>query len=203
MSAIAPAEATTGCTIFDWLPSRIYRLNVDEYEAMVVARVFGDKSRVHLINGFLMEKISQNPPHTTADELCGQALAQSLPPGWHIRASKPVRLPPGSMPEPDRCVVRGSIRDYAAGDPDPSDVGLVVEVADSSLDDDRLLAAIYAAASIPVYWIVNLVDRQVEVYTGPTASGYSAHRIYRPGQVVPLVLDGVEVGMIPADSILP
>ncbi len=203
MSTIAPVESTTRVTVFDWVPSRLHRLSLDEFEAMVASGVFGDKSPIYLINGFLAEKMTQNPPHNTADELCGAELVRVLPPGWYVRASKPVRLPPSSMPDPDRCVVRGGIRDYAHRDPGPADVGLAVEVADSSLDDDRLQAAIYGAAGIPIYWIVNVVDRQVEVYTGPTTSGYAHKEIYLPGQVVPVVLDGREGGRINVDSILP
>jgi Uma2 family endonuclease len=147
--------------------------------------------------------MTQNPPHNTADDLCGHELVRVLPPGWYVRVSKPVRLPPSSMPEPDRCVVRGGIRDYARRDPGPAEIGLAVEVGDSSLDEDRLQAAIYGSASIPVYWIVNVVDRQVEVYSGPTASGYAQKEIYVPGRVVPIVLDGCEVGKNNVDSILP
>jgi Putative restriction endonuclease len=123
MSTIAPLESTTGIGVFEWVPSRLHRLSLDEFEAMVASGLFGDKSPIYLINGFLAEKI----------------------------------------------------RDYARRDPGPSDIGLAVEVADSRLDDDRLQAAIYGAAGILFYWVVNVVDRQVEVYSGPTASGY-AHR---------------------------
>ena len=79
-------------------------------------------------------------------------------PDWYIRSAKPIRLPgQGSEPEPDRCVVRGAIRDYGEYHPGPADIALVVEVADSSLADDRKLAdGVYGPAGIPVYWIVNV-----------------------------------------------
>ena len=65
-------------------------------------------------------------------------------------------------------VIRGTILDYPARKPGPADVALVVEVAESSLREDRKVLARYAWANIPVAWIVNLNDRAVEVYTGPT-----------------------------------
>ena len=107
------------------------------------------------------------------------------------------------MPEPDRCVVRGVIRDYSQRPPGPGDVGLVVEVADSSLGEDRKLAQIYGGSGIPVYWIVNLVDRQVEVYTLPYGAGYHSRQDITPGHDVPVVLDGVEIGRIAVNDLLP
>jgi Uma2 family endonuclease len=79
---------------------------------MVDAGSFTGRERVHLINGYLVEQRTRKPPHAVADELCGEALRPLLPAGWSLRSGKPVRLP-GSAgePEPDRSVVRGSIRD--------------------------------------------------------------------------------------------
>lgn len=78
-----------------------------------------------------------------------------------------------------------------------------VEVADSSLGEDRGMIVVYGRAGIAVYWIVNLVDRQVEVYSSPQRDGYATHVCYRSGQSVPVVLDGVMVGQIAVDDLLP
>jgi Uma2 family endonuclease len=185
-----------------WLPSPLYRLTLDQYEAMVASGAFTAKDRFHLINGFLVAKTTQNDPHSTADELCGEALSRLIPAGWHVRASKPVRLPPDSKPEPDRCVVRGTIRDYSNRSPGSANVGSIVEVSDSSLLEDQKVALVYAASGIPVYWIVNLVERQVEVSADPSPVGYQSSRYYRVGQDVPVVLDGVEVGQIAVADLL-
>src|SRR5262245_33966603 len=89
----------------DWIPAPLYRLTLDQYEAMVASGALTGKERVHLINGYLVAKMTQNEPHATADELCGQALSQVVPPGWHVRAAKPIRVPSiASKPEPDRCI---------------------------------------------------------------------------------------------------
>lgn len=191
----------------EWRPSP-YRLNLEQYERMVEEGILDTSHRVHLVNGILVEKMTQSDPHCTADDLCGEALRQVIPPGWYIRAGKPVRLPgygehPDSKPEPDRCVVRGTIRDYSRRTPGPADVGLVVAVADSSLRDDREMARIYGRAGIPVYWIVNLVHRQVEVYTRPVPDGYAESALYKPGDSVPVVIEGHPVGLVAVDEILP
>jgi Uma2 family endonuclease len=187
-----------------WVPSPLYRMSLEKYEAMVASGVFTKRDRFHLINGYLVEKMTQNPPHTIADDLCGQELARVLP-GWYIRAAKPIRLPgQASEPEHDRCVVRGATRNYLGQHPGPSDIVLLVEVSDTSLATDREYGSrLYGPAGIPVYWIVNLVDRQVEVYTDPGPNGYATRTDYRPGQRVPVVIGGQPVGQVAVDDILP
>jgi hypothetical protein len=147
--------------------------------------------------------MSSITPNSTADELCGRALEKAIPTGWHVRAVKPIRLPPGSKPEPDRSVVRGEIRDYSERSPGSEDRGVVVEVAVSSLAQDRAQAGISAAAGIPDYGIVNVVGRQVEVYSEPGITGYQVRVDYPAGVHVPVVLDGVQTGSVVVDDILP
>jgi Uma2 family endonuclease len=141
-----------------------YRMSVDQYEKLVWSGVFTKRDKFQLVDGILLAKVTQNPPHVVADTLCRDALTRIIPAGWHLRFDKPVRLPPDSEPEPDRCVVRGSIRDYSARHPDDAEVGLLVEVADSSLEADRAMAKTYGARGITVYWILNFRESQVEVY---------------------------------------
>ena len=166
--------------------------------------VFTGHERFHLINGFLVAKMTQNDLHATTDELCGQAIGQRIPAGWHVRAAKPIRIPSqASKPEPDRCVARGNIRDYLHRSPEPADIALVVEVSDSSLSEDRKQAAIYAGGGIPVYWIVNLVDRQVEVYSDPGPTGYQSRKDYPAGESIPINIGGQEISPIAVNEILP
>jgi Uma2 family endonuclease len=113
-----------------------------------------------------------------------------------------------SEPEPDVMVVRGALRDYPDGHPRAEHVALVVEVADTSLRTDRgTKKRAYARAGIPVYWIVNLVDRCIEVYTDPTGPteepDYHQRREYSPNETIAVVFDGVEVGALPVAELLP
>jgi Uma2 family endonuclease len=113
-----------------------------------------------------------------------------------------------SEPEPDVAVIRGLREKYVDRHPGPEDIGLLVEVADTSLERDRgWKKRIYAAAEIPVYWIVNLVERHVEVFTGPSGPGdrpdFGACEIFLPGDRISVVLDGNEVGRIAVDDLLP
>jgi len=180
-----------------------FRMSVDQYEKLVDSGIFTKRDKLQLINGILVAKVTKNPPHRVTDQLCRKTLERVIPAGWHLRSDSPVRLPPDGEPEPDQCVVRGAERDYSRRHPDPQDVGLLVEIADSSLAADRQLADTYGASRIPVYWIVNLVDRQIEVFTDPNSDGYAPARVYQPGDDVPVVLDGTEVGRLAVSDILP
>jgi Uma2 family endonuclease len=204
MSTTAVKKPRKPASDASWIPSSLYRLTLEQYEAMVDSGIFTGRDQVQLINGYLVAKMTQNTPHATADDLCGDQLNRVIPPGWYVRVAKPIRLPTeSSEPEPDRCVVRGSIRDYSARHPGPADLALAVEVADSSPDDDRMQADIYGRAGIPVYWIINLIDRQVEVYSTPGPSGFQLLEVFVPPHVLTVMIDGVEVGEIPVAEILP
>ena len=181
-----------------------YRISVAKYEAMVASGVFTKGDRFELIEGKLVQKMTKNPPHSVALVLCQKALDRTLPPGWHTRPEQPVAIPNrDSEPEPDVTVARGEIRDYEDRHPGPADIALVVEVADSSLADDRVLAATYGGGGIPVYWIINVVDRQLEVYSDPADGQYPAPTILAETDPVDLVIDGHLVGRILVAELLP
>jgi Uma2 family endonuclease len=132
-----------------------------------------------------------------------ETIPSLLPPGWTWRKEDQVRIPAFDEPEPDLAVLRGSAEAYRGRIPTASDVVWLVEVAETTLARDRgeKLTA-YAKGGIAVYWIVNLVDRQVEVYTGPGSDGYSSRIDYIAGQHVPVVIDGFEVGHIAVSNML-
>jgi Uma2 family endonuclease len=184
-----------------------YRLSVDQYEAMVASGVFTKRDRLELIEGMLVAKVKKVPRCSAVAGQIGDRLRSVLPRGWHVRLEQPVRIPERSEPEPDLAVVRGASLDYEDRHPEPCDLALVVEVAESSLARDRdIMGHIYATAGIPVYWIVNLRGRSrlVEVYTRPTRTrGYRSRNDFRPGQDLPLKIEGKEAGRIAVADLLP
>jgi Uma2 family endonuclease len=183
--------------------SDLYRMTVDEYDRLADAGVLNDR-RVELIGGYLVRKMTTKPPHVWAVDAAREILERLVPEGWDLREEKPVRIPDFDEPEPDLVIVSGTRDDYINRHPGPSEVGLLVEVADSSLAQDRGPKRVaYARAGIPVYWIINLVERQVEVYSGPCLDDYPDCQIYRPGDQVPVVIAGGEVGRIRVADILP
>jgi Uma2 family endonuclease len=185
------------------MPSSVYRINVHEYERIIAARAIEDE-RVELIDGYLVKKMGKNPPHSWSTKVLLKALERLLIPGWTWRLEQPVRIPEYNEPEPDIAIVRGTDDDYKHRTPEPADVAFLVEVSESTLDRDQgeKLSA-YALGGVPVHWIVNLVDGQVEVYSGPSAAGYQFRHIFGPGHEVPVVIDGNEMGRIAVIDVLP
>ena len=186
----------------------LYRLSIDKYEAMVRSGVF-KRDRIELIEGVLVAKMPEDPPHASICEMIRDAIESKLPVGWHVRGEKPVRIPSrASLLEPDLTAAQGIPRDYLERHPEPSDVALIVEVADSSLSVDRkLMSRVYGGGEIPTYWIVNVVEGQVEVYSVPSGPsepiGYRHREVYTRGQEIPLVIAGAEVGRISVADLLP
>jgi Uma2 family endonuclease len=184
-----------------------YRLNVDQYDAMVAAGILTKRDRLELIEGVLVAKMPKGPRHSAITGQLGDRLRSLLPSGWHIRQEQPVRIPDHDEPEPDLAVARGTFLDYEARHPGPRDIALLAEVAESTLADDRtVMSRVYARAGIPVYWIVNLKGRSrvVEVYTHPTRTrGYRKQTDFQHGQNVPVMIDRREVGRIAVADLLP
>jgi Uma2 family endonuclease len=181
--------------------------SVARYQRMIEAGILTAEDKVELLENYVVLKMPKNPPHDGTLDLIAAALRGLVPDGWLLRVQQTVVLA-DSQPEPDVALVRGTPRSYLARHPTAADVGVLIEVADSSLlRDQRDKARIYARAAISVYWIVNLVDRRVEVYTqpsGPTAvPAYGAAQMYQAGHAVPLTLDGTAVGSVPMADLLP
>jgi Uma2 family endonuclease len=182
----------------------LYRMTVDEYERMATARVLIDP-RVELINGYLVQKMTKKPRHVWAVESIRDVLDANLGTGCHVREEKPVRIPDFDEPEPDLAIVRGTRADLRGRHPGPGDLALIVEVSETSLDRDQgeKLSA-YARGGVPVYWVVNLIDGRVEVYSDPdqAAGRYRARADFGPGDPVPVILDGREVCRVDVGSLL-
>jgi Uma2 family endonuclease len=188
-------------------PYPVKRFTVDEYHRMIQAGVFVDDDRFELLEGWIIPKISRDPPHDALLMLIQEMLFRTLPDGWDLRNQSAITTRE-SEPEPDFVVVRGGARDYLGRHPGPADIALAIEVAESSLDRDRTLKArIYARAGVPTYWIVNIAKRTIEVHTDPTGPGkspsYRSTVTVGPDGELPLVLDGREVARIAAGDILP
>jgi Uma2 family endonuclease len=202
MSTLAPMPIQPAAPIR--IPWPLYRMTLEKYESLIASGFFAKRDDVQLINGYLVTRMADSPLHGAVLEAVRIAIGAILVAAWHTRSQSGLRIPAQvSIPRPDLAVVRGGPRDYLARYPEPADTALVAEVSISSLDEDRAMADIYAAGGIPVYWIVNVDDGQVEVYSNPGPSGYRSHHVLAPGHVLSVVIDGVEIGEIPVAEILP
>jgi len=185
----------------------VFRLSVAQYHAMIDAGVLTEDDPVELLEGVLVQKMPKKPPHAIVVKLSTAAIEKLLPAGMHCRAQEPITLSE-SEPEPDLAIVRGQVRDYSTRHPSAAETLCVVEVSDTTLERDRTLKLrSYARAGIGQYWIINLVDRCVEVHTTPDAArgepAYTARHVYHPGDATPLLLPGQTNASIAVSELLP
>jgi Uma2 family endonuclease len=186
------------------LLSALYRLTVRQYDRLIHDGVIPEFDRVELVEGLLVTKTCRNRPHVQAGVKGFRLLSALVPPEWHVRKEDPVVASDWSKPEPDLAIVRGKDVNYDDRDVTASDVALVVEIFDSSLAlDQQEMARVYASGSIAIYWVINIVAQQVEVYTNPESGTYRSTQIYMLGQDVPVVLADKLVGQIAVADLLP
>lgn len=207
MAAVVPSAGRVNRSPSPAVPARpVRRFTVREYDQMIRSGVLGEDERLELINGWILPQMPRNAPHDSGVYRLRRRLEKLLGDEWVIRDQSAMAFPT-SVPEPDVAVVRGPEERYDARRPTARDAVFVAEVADSTLTYDRGdKLALYARNKIPVYWIVNVADRQVEVYTDPHGGRNPTYRTrtdYPPETDVPVVIAGETVGRIPAGELLP
>lgn len=179
---------------------------VAEYEELIRVGFLTEYESLELIEGHLVHKMAINPPHAGTVRRLDRLLQRHLPSGWDLRTQAPLVLST-SVPEPDLAIVVADPDDYRRAHPTATATAVVIEVADTSLEIDRAdKTRVYARDGLPVYWIVNLVDGQIEVYTEPSGPsetpGYATRQDYRVGDAVPLVVAGVAVASLVVAEVL-
>ena len=198
----APAKPTTAPP-----PAPVLRFTVGQYHRMGEAGILTENDRCELIDGLILEKPVINPPHAKSVRRLHRLLSAIFGgDDWVVGTQQPVTTR-DSEPEPDAAVATGPEEKYDRRHPGPGETVLVAEVSDSSLNYDRgEKLQLYARARIPVYWILNLQDRRVEVYTDPRGGRnptYRARTDYAPGAAVPVAVAGKTLGTIPVNELLP
>jgi Uma2 family endonuclease len=207
MSVLTETITTSVAPPLTETPDTYFRLSVNQYHQMLDAGIFDEDDPVELLEGLLVTKMPKYPPHRISTELIRDLLPRRLPDGWFVDSQEPITLET-SEPEPDAMIVRGERRQYLDRHPGPQDVAVVIEVADSSLLRDRTWKKrIYAAAGIPAYWIVNLPERRLEVYTEPSGPAaqpeYRLRQDYGLADEITLVIEGNEVARLTLTELLP
>ena len=183
-----------------------FLFSAEAFRKMVEADVFSEDDRVELWDGWIVTKMAKKVPHSNASMLLSFALNQILPAGWFLTGENPINLGPRQTPLPDHFVLRGVPRDSDGRYHDQAAVGLVVEIAETSLRRDTTIKlAGYAAAGIPTYCVINLINNVILVYETPVPAEqhYESMQTYAAGQSIPLRLDGVLVAEVPAADLLP
>jgi Uma2 family endonuclease len=168
-----------------------------EYDRLIELGVFQPDDPIELIGGELMVAEPQSAEHYTAMRKSARALEAAFGPGCDVRTQGPIGLVDESEPEPDVAVVAGRLDDYSHEH--PSRPVLTLEVSLSHLTIDRVRkGSLYARAGLADYWVLNLVNRTLEVYREPVVDaeapfGWRYARceiVSASGRVAPIAADG-------------
>lgn len=162
------------------------RFTGDEAIRLVEAGIIGDDEPVELLDGAFVEMSPQSAQHSAAMRRLAKRLRQAYADRAEVFEEKPLATSLHDLPEPDLAVVRPRGDDYSTSHPTGADVLLVIEVAWSSQRLDRLKASIYAAGGVPVYWVLDLAARKLEVLTAPEGRAYRSARFLGEGEEVEL-----------------
>lgn len=189
---------------------------VAEFHKMLADGILADGAPVELIDGVIMQKnraaaggepMSHGERHAVGVARMQEMLQRHIDhSACHVRTQLPITLPPQSEPEPDLALVIGEDRRYLSMHPGPAEILLVIEVADSSLEYDRSTKqVIYAAAAVREYWIVDLVDDEIEVYRSPNCEDrrYSHRVAHKIGEIISLPVSAEAAAELPVGDFIP
>ncbi len=149
-----------------------HRFTVDEYYRMAEVGILAPDARVELLEGEIIEMFPTGPFHSGVGTRMQTIFSKAGGDRWIVRCQYPIHLDDGSEPQPDLALVKPRDDFYTESHPQPQDVYLLVEVADSSVRFDREeKLPVYARAGIAEFWLVNLVERKVEIYCDLSPEG--------------------------------
>jgi Uma2 family endonuclease len=171
---------------------QVKSFTLEEYHKLAEIGFLKEDDHIQLINGELIEMAAKGTAHETYLRKLLKELPQLIGNRATLQSQAPITIPPKSEPEPDFAIVKNRDDDYLSSHPQGTDILLVIEVADSSIDyDQKVKIPLYAQAGIVDYWIFNLLDNCLEFYSEPYQNkqgefGYSSKRIVLPTQVISL-----------------
>ena len=148
-----------------------FLFNVDDYYKLAAVGIIGSEDKVELIKGEIVNMSPSNSMHAHVINVLNRKFSKVTGDLFFISVQNPLRIGNYSEPEPDVLLVKP--KSYKDQHPVPNDVLILVEVSASTLRFDQTIKKeLYAEAGIPEYWIVNLIDQKVEVYTSPEKNTY-------------------------------
>lgn len=173
------------------IPHRL--INVDEFYCMANAGILTEDERVELIEGQLLKMSPIGSVHANIVDYITDSLFQKIDGNVRVRVQNPLFLSNLNEPEPDIVLVRKA--NYSQQHPRPSDVFLLIEVADSSENYDRKTKLpLYAHYQIPEVWLINIKQKKLEIYQKPSDEGYRLNFFPEKGKIIaPLLINTIEL----------
>lgn len=170
------------------------KFTIDEYHQLVDLGFFTENDRIELIRGEIIEIAPKRTPHSVCNSILFGELYRLIYDQANVRGQEPITLPPNSEPEPDVVIAKKKADNYLSAHPTVEDIILVIEISDSTLKyDQETKLPLYAEAGINNYWIVNLVDNRLEVYSNYFSWGkgqfdYRNKSIFLPDETISIPL---------------
>ncbi len=168
------------------------KFTVEEYHRLGELGFFNENARVELIRGEIVEMPTKKTPHSVCNTLLVQQLIILLGKLAIVRGQEPIILPYNSEPQPDVAIVKNKEDNYLSSHPQPDDILFLIEISDSTLKyDQETKLTLYAEYKISHYWLFNLIDQQLEIYSKPyqnlnSEAGYCFKQIAFPNEIVKL-----------------
>jgi Uma2 family endonuclease len=167
--------------------TQVRPITIDDYHRMMETGIIREGERVELISGQIFNMAAKGTRHTVATTRLLRELLALIGQQAIVRCQEPIAMPDNSEPEPDIVIARWRDDEYLDSHPAPADIILVIEVADSTLGFDRnTKAPLYATAGVGEYWIVNLVDDRLEIYSQSEGSIYTNTQFVLPSRSIGL-----------------
>ncbi len=190
---LTPPDVDPNLLVEEIPPFPVRPFTLDQYEYLVDVGFFGE-ARVEMLDGFVVNKMTHGSLATVLVNFLADLLKAGVGSEWCVRVQSPIRLS-HSEPEPDVAVAKGGQLDFLKRHPVPEELPLIIEISDSTLAKDRgpKLRA-YARAGILEYWIVNCLDRQIEIHAQPQPSTepprYATTTILHRGETATVRIEG-------------
>lgn len=160
---------------------------IKQYDELFEKRIITERDKIELLFGKIVNMSPFGPGHSACMRKIQRYFIKKFDGQYSWGSEVPLELPDFSKPEPDFTILDYDPLDYAEIHPHAGNCKLVIEVADSSLVFDRKVKSVlYSSANIPEYWIVNLIDRQIECYSQPQVDTgtYQSNKVYKKGEVI-------------------
>jgi Uma2 family endonuclease len=166
--------------------AQTHRFSVEDYYRMAETGILKPDARVELIEGEIVDMMPIGPFHSGSVYRLNRLFSRLAEGRWLVASQGPLRIDQHNEPEPDLMLLRPSADDYTSAHPTPEDVFLLIEIADSSLAHDQATKLpLYARSGIEEVWILNVPQKQLEVYRQPHFLGYDSKIILQQGEAAP------------------
>lgn len=162
-----------------------YEFSVEAYHRLVDVGILKEDDRVELIEGQIINRTPIRSPHAACVDRLGDILRALFIKKAIIRSQNPITLSGHSEPEPDLAVVKYKADYYETAHPTPKQVYIAIEISQSTEQYDRTIKIpLYAKYGVPEAWLVNLNQKEIEIYQEPSTAGYTSKKVYKLSAII-------------------